>query len=270
MKYVTGSASAAEIAQIECKAAESDEFMQKVRSYILLRDNFDTIWKTISAKRIGELWQQINGYPQPVMVTKHGDDEGTATDEGDTPLPEILAAAAIAAEYTIPSRPVAPAASGQDMPEISLRISRDNRGQVTAYGPEEYLIDIASTKNSHLGIAAGPGDYHGLGIESEQPDANKISASWRVPLGPKMGQIEMNAASKGQDQWEISFDMGKCIDSESLRELRVRVSADSGEEKLQCTLNTVKGIPLQNGKWCVEIFNKNIKRVIKIDLCELM
>ena len=64
MKYIAGSATDAEQAAVEEAVAESDECMRQVRSYLYLRENFDSIWDTISAKRIGELWREVAGQKQ--------------------------------------------------------------------------------------------------------------------------------------------------------------------------------------------------------------
>lgn len=232
MKYITGSASDAEQAMVEEAVAESDDCMRQVRSYLYLRENFDSIWDTISAKKMGELY---------------------------------LEAIAAATPPSFPQR----ASSEKEPVVIRLRVYRDNQGQVKAEGAENWrviiplnvqqLSDVACTEESKkLGIA--------MNGESQ---AVKTSAVWNIPLGTGEDAVEVTAAdTESCDLWKISFNP-KYKHEKLLSESRLRVLTDSGKEMLNYPLRGVVTISLKTSLWRVEIYYGNEKRFLEIDLNEL-
>jgi hypothetical protein len=251
MKYITGSASDAEQAMVEEAVAESDDCMRQVRSYLYLRENFDSIWDTISAKRIGELWREVVGQKKD---SEDFDRKGHAVSD--------QSGAAVVSSGSS-------AFSEEEPKVIHLRIYHDEQGQVEAEGADCWRV-IKPFKNQQLGIPASIEASENLRIAMDgEHEPERTSAVWCIPLGDGEDAVEITATgSESRDLWQISFHP-KCKNEGLLRESMVRILTEVGEERLNFPLEDVGTIPLETGLWRIEISHGREKRFLEIELGEL-
>ena len=249
LRYVSGRATAAEKDKVKKAVDESSDCLVQLQATEYLRDEFESVWETLSAANFGALHRKID-------ASKPGSnsdvDKGITTRQPHS-KPDIT------------SKPQ----------KIRLAAIRERNSNVVCTEGKEWLIPLLECVQ--LGLVEGSAvislkedafETERRGIAAEDTQQPQRFGAWSIPLGESHGHLKIVAQNQDKpDNWEITCKLSGCSDAHFSEKARLHVLTEKGKARAQMALKCADAIPLKSGKWRFEISDAETTHAIEISLC---